>query len=55
MLNLRVTGRDDLVARFEAAGIPVERRAEWATDYGRFVRVIDPEGLPLELWELPPG
>ncbi len=53
MLNLRVTELDALVERLEAAGIEVERRADWETDYGRFVRIHDPEGLPLELWELP--
>lgn len=53
MLNLRVTDLDALAGRLEASGIPVERRPEWETEYGRFVRVHDPEGLPIELWELP--
>ncbi len=51
MLNLRVTDLDAMAEKLEAAGIPVERRAEWETDYGRFARIIDPEGLPIELWE----
>lgn len=51
MLNLRVTQLDALVSQLEAAGIVVERRPEWDTDFGRFVRIHDPEGLPIELWE----
>ncbi|MCU1424815.1 MAG: glyoxalase [Microbacteriaceae bacterium] len=54
MLNLRVTGLDELAAKLDAAGIPVERRPEWDTaDYGNFARIHDPEGLPIELWEPP--
>lgn len=53
MLNLRVTELDVLAAKLEAAGIAVERRPDWDTEYGRFVRIHDPEGLPIELWELP--
>jgi glyoxylase I family protein len=56
MLNLRVAGLDALAARLELSGIPVERRPEWDTaDYGRFARIHDPEGLPIELWEPPAG
>ena len=52
MLNLRVTGLDALVSRLEKAGIKAERRADWDGDgsYGRFARIHDPEGNPIELW-----
>lgn len=54
MLNLRVDDLSALVVGLEAAGVPVERRAEWeATEYGSFARVHDPEGLPIELWQPP--
>lgn len=53
MLNFRVTGLDEMLAHFDEAGIDVERRPEWETEYGRFVRIHDPEGLPIELWEMP--
>lgn len=52
MLNLRVADLDTLAAKLEAVGIAVERRAEWdAAGFGRFARIHDPEGLPIELWE----
>lgn len=53
MLNLRVEGIDDLIAKLRAAGITVETRAEWDGDYGRFARIHDPEGNPIELWQPP--
>jgi glyoxylase I family protein len=53
MLNLRVSDLDRLVERLSTAGIEVERRADWETEYGRFARIHDPEGLPIELWEPP--
>jgi glyoxylase I family protein len=54
MLNLRVADVEQLAARLEASGIPVERRDEWnTTDYGTFARIHDPEGLAIELWEPP--
>ena len=52
MLNLRVIDLARLVSDLEAAGVAVERRADWeATAYGSFARIVDPEGLPIELWE----
>jgi catechol 2,3-dioxygenase-like lactoylglutathione lyase family enzyme len=56
MLNLRVDDLDGLIARLRASGIPVETRADWDGDgsYGRFARIHDPDGNPIELWQ-PPG
>lgn len=52
MLNLRVTGIDDLLAGLRSSGISIETRAEWDTpESGRFARIHDPEGNALELWE----
>ena len=39
-------------AALREAGIEVETRAEWdAPEVGRFARIHDPEGNPIELWE----
>jgi predicted enzyme related to lactoylglutathione lyase len=55
MLNLRVSGLDELLAKLRAAGIEIVTNAEWNTpETGRFARIHDPEGNPIELWE-PPG
>jgi len=53
MLNLRVDDLDAMVAQLEAAGIAVETRAEWDAhvEVGRFARIHDPEGNPIELWQ----
>ncbi|MCU0826372.1 MAG: VOC family protein [Tabrizicola sp.] len=55
MLNLRVDDLAGLISGLRAAGIPVETRAEWDGDgnYGRFARIHDPEGTPIELWQPP--
>lgn len=53
MLNLRVEDLDAMIAALTAAGIAVETRAEWDGEWGRFARIHDPEGNPLELWEPP--
>jgi len=52
MLNLRVQGLDDLLASLHAAGIEVITKPEWdMPGVGRFARIHDPEGNPVELWE----
>lgn len=51
MLNFRVDDLDGLIAQLSAAGISAETRAEWDSDIGRFARIHDPEGNPVELWE----
>ena len=54
MLNFRVTGLDALLTSLRESGITVETKAEWdSPETGRFARVHDPEGNPIELWEVP--
>lgn len=54
MLNLRVDDLDGMIAALKAQGIAVETRAEWDTaETGRFARIHDPDGNPIELWEPP--
>jgi predicted enzyme related to lactoylglutathione lyase len=57
MLNLRVDDLAGLIAALAAEGIAAETRSEWDGDgsYGRFARVHDPEGNPVELWQPPAG
>jgi predicted enzyme related to lactoylglutathione lyase len=53
MLNLRVDDLDGLIASLTAAGVDVRTEAEWnaSPEVGRFARIHDPEGNPIELWE----
>lgn len=55
MLNLRVEGLDDLLTSLRTAGIDVITKDEWdaTPEIGRFARIHDPEGNPIELWEPP--
>jgi glyoxylase I family protein len=54
MINLRVDDLDALLAQLRSAGIAAETRAEWDTpETGRFARIHDPEGNPIELWQPP--
>lgn len=55
MINFRVDDLDALMDQLREAGIEIETRAEWDTnETGRFARIHDPEGNPIELWEPPP-
>jgi predicted enzyme related to lactoylglutathione lyase len=52
MLNFRVDDLDGMIASLSAAGIAVTTKAEWDTpEVGRFARIHDPDGNPVELWE----
>ena len=54
MLNLRVSEIDALLDRLRAAGIEVITKPEWDDPQtGRFARIHDPEGNPVELWQPP--
>jgi glyoxylase I family protein len=50
MINFRVTNIDAMMAQLRAAGIPVELDKNPYPN-GRFARLRDPEGNPIELWE----
>lgn len=51
MINFRVADLDAMIRQLEAAGLKVETRAEWDSEIGRFARIHDPDGNPIELWE----
>lgn len=51
MINFRVDDLDAFITALTAAGLEVETRAEWNSEVGRFARIHDPEGNPIELWQ----
>jgi catechol 2,3-dioxygenase-like lactoylglutathione lyase family enzyme len=54
MLNLRVRDLPEMISRLTSEGVEVTTRDEWDhPDIGRFARIHDPEGNPIELWEPP--
>ena len=56
MINLRVAGIDALLGRLRDAGVEVITKAEWDhPEVGRFARIHDPDGNPIELWAPPAG
>ena len=50
MLNFRVRNLDAMVKQLTAAGIQVQDIQDYP-GMGRFARLHDPEGNPIELWE----
>ena len=50
MINFRVNNLDKMVAQLHKAGITVKVDEENYPN-GRFARLYDPEGNPIELWE----
>src|SRR5580704_2851691 len=50
MLNFRVRDVDKMAVQLRAAGIEVKVDPE-SYPYGRFARLHDPEGNPIELWQ----
>lgn len=50
MVNFRVHDLDKMVAQLRSAGIEVKDPESYA-GIGRFTRLHDPEGNPIELWQ----
>lgn len=56
MLNFRVDDLDGLCATLRASGIEIITKPEWdMPGVGRFARIHDPEGNPIELWQPDPA
>ena len=54
MINFRFADLDGLLSKLREADIAVETNPAWdSPEAGRFARVSDPEGSPIELWEPP--
>lgn len=53
MINFAVDDLDALLARLEAKGVKVLRRAD-ADASGKFAWILDPDGTKIELWQPKP-
>lgn len=51
MINFRVRDLDAILEQLRAKNIEVVTKTEWDSEIGRFARIHDPEGNPIELWE----
>ena len=50
MINFRVVNLDRIIAQLQAKGVEVKVDPE-SYPNGRFARLHDPEGNPIELWK----
>jgi len=54
MINFRVDDLDETLSKLRQAGIAIKTDASWdSPEAGRFARIFDPEGNPIELWQPP--
>ncbi len=51
MLNFRVDDLDGMLQELRANNVKIVKDIEEQTGVGRFARIEDPEGNPIELWE----
>jgi glyoxylase I family protein len=51
MVNFRVRDLDKMAAQLRAAGVEIKVDPESYPGIGRFARLHDPEGNPIELWQ----
>lgn len=53
MINFRVKDLEGLIAELRQKGIEVKTDPEWDSmpEIGKFARIHDPAGTPIELWE----
>ena len=54
MLNFRVDDLDAVLAQLKAEGVELHSDIQ-TLEYGRFAKILDPEGNAIELWEPAPG
>jgi glyoxylase I family protein len=54
MINFRVNDLGTLLSALRGAGVQVITNTDWdSAETGKFARIQDPEGNPIELWQPP--
>ncbi|GHA60204.1 glyoxalase [Amylibacter ulvae] len=51
MICFRVNDLSAMISQLEANNIQVFQKAEWNSEVGKFARIHDLEGNPVELWQ----